>query len=87
MRGYGLTYLEVLRTPLAAFWMLNRNLDRLRAEEDLRALQVSIVGSGKDGKAVESLDRQLRTEMGQVTIAKPKLDRKGLNELRTLQRG
>lgn len=87
MRGYGLTYREVLRTPLAAFWMLNRNLDRLRAEEDLRELQVGIVSQAKDAKLVENFDRQLRFEMGRIQVEKPKLDRKGLQGLKSLGMG
>lgn len=27
--------------PLATFWMLSRNIDRLKAEDDLRGFQVS----------------------------------------------
>ena len=29
--------------PLATFWMLSRNIDRLKAEDDLRGFQVSRV--------------------------------------------
>ena len=33
--------LELLGVPLTMFWMLSRNIDRLKAEDDLRVFQVS----------------------------------------------
>lgn len=49
---YAVSPIELLTLPLAMFWMLSRNIDRLRAEEDIRNFQVARVsqadpGSGK----------------------------------------
>ena len=39
---YGIGYREVMNLPVRAFWVMNQNVDRLRAEEDLRQIQVGI---------------------------------------------
>jgi hypothetical protein len=84
MRGYGLDYWQVMSLPLAAFWGANRNLDRLRAEEDLRALHNGLVAGARDGSATKAYREQLETEMGQVYRRVPVLDRKGLHALKAL---
>ncbi|HCB2475350.1 TPA: hypothetical protein MYR80_005137, partial [Citrobacter freundii] len=45
--------LELLGVPLTMFWMLSRNIDRLRAEEDVRNLQVARAAQA-DGEGVKA---------------------------------
>jgi hypothetical protein len=76
---------EVMRLPVRAFWMFNRNIQRVSAEKDLRAMRVH--ASASSGEAIAALREALVAEIGSVTKQDPlkaKLDREALNELRTL---
>lgn len=55
--------LELLNVPLTMFWMLSRNIDRLRAEEDVRNLQVARA-SQADGEAVKAFMEGLQLRIG-----------------------
>lgn len=39
---YGLSYRDVMSLPMKTFWMLNRNIGRVLAEQDLRAFQLAV---------------------------------------------
>ena len=49
------------------FWMLSRNIDRLRAEEDVRNLQVARA-SQADGEAVKSFMEGLQLRIGRPVV-------------------
>ncbi|TJR02106.1 hypothetical protein C9Z48_25445 (plasmid) [Escherichia coli] len=59
--------LELLNTPLTMFWMLSRNIDRLRAEEDVRNLQVARA-SQADGEAVKAFMEGLQLRIGRPVV-------------------
>ena len=59
--------LELLNVPLTMFWMLSRNIDRLRAEEDVRNLQVARV-SQADGEAVKAFMEGLQLRIGRPVV-------------------
>ena len=59
--------LELLNVPLTMFWMLSRNIDRLRAEEDVRNLQVARA-SQADGEAVKAFMEGLQLRMGRPVV-------------------
>lgn len=40
---YGLSYRELMNLPIKTFWMLNKNIGRLLAEQDLRAMRITAV--------------------------------------------
>jgi uncharacterized protein YdaU (DUF1376 family) len=84
MREYSMKHGDVMDLPLRTFWSLNRNVDRLRAEEDLRSLQVSAaaqsVGEG-GGEAVKFLSEHLRGEIGSPIVIEKKFDRARFKEL------
>ena len=63
MRAYGQGYWEVMDLPIKTFWCLNRQVNRLRAEEDLRALRIGNVSqSGEESvKLRDDLVRELET--------------------------
>lgn len=65
---------------MKTFWEMNKNVSRLQAENDLRALRIAQAGqfTAEGLKAVESA---LRAEMGEVVREKPVLDRAALNAL------
>ena len=59
--------LELLNVPLTMFWMLSRNIDRLRAEEDVRNLQVARA-SQADGEAVKAFIEGLQLRIGRPVV-------------------
>ena len=59
--------LELLNVPLTMFWMISRNIDRLRAEEDVRNLQVARA-SQADGEAVKAFMEGLQLRIGRPVV-------------------
>lgn len=70
MKNYGMSISDILTLPLRRFWFLANQVDRIRAEEDLRLLQVLASSQSAEGyeKAVDSL----REQMGQVYVWQPR---------------
>lgn len=88
---------SVLNLELKRFWFLNNQIDRLRAEQDLRRLQ--ILGSVNDGDTYKQALDNLQEQMGQVFVwgktdesieiridpvtgLDPEFDREGLHSLK-----
>lgn len=71
--------------PLSAFFELSRNIDRLAAEQDLRALRVAVSAGNQESMEAtrEDLNKQLRLDDVSGPVAE-KLDRVGLAELRLM---
>ncbi|WP_431854310.1 hypothetical protein [Azospirillum sp.] len=83
LRGYGLGYWELMSLPIRAFWLLHRNLDRVTAEEDLRAMTGAICAL--NGDAYREQAAGLRERIGQVVLTiDTTYDRQGLLELKDL---
>jgi hypothetical protein len=59
-----MTYWEVMRLPIRAFWTLNRNINRLLAEEDLRALMLHTARQSPEG--AQGHETKLRAELYQT---------------------
>ncbi|EDZ6270292.1 hypothetical protein GSA70_003406 [Salmonella enterica] len=59
--------LELLGVPLTMFWMLSRNIDRLRAEEDVRNLQVARAAKA-DGEGVKAFMEGLQLRIGRPVV-------------------
>ena len=59
--------LELLGVPLTMFWMLSRNIDRLRAEEDVRNLQVARAAQA-DGEGVKAFMEGLQLRIGRPVV-------------------
>ena len=79
MRGYSMGYFDVLRLPLTTFWSLNRQLGRLRAEEDHRHLR--IIGAGQDAKSAKQLGEALDAEIGNPVVVEKAFNAKKFEEL------
>jgi hypothetical protein len=84
MGFYGLDYWQVLDTPIRAFWMLSRNIDRLEAERDMRALEGRVVAAGARRETLEAYQARLCEQVGVVAVEKPVFDRQGLLALKEL---
>lgn len=76
MRHYSMTYWEVMGLPIRAFWMLNRNINRLLAEEDLRAFMLHV--SRQAAEPAQEYETKLRTEIfpDQVNATNSRLNEK-----------
>lgn len=69
--------------PIRAFWCMSGNINRIKAEEDVRGLTLgTAIQSGKE--AIQEHRNQLIIEIGTVTIVEDKLDREGLERLKLL---
>jgi hypothetical protein len=84
MRFYGLSYWEVLNTPLVAFWGLFRNIGRIAAEEELRHFQTGIMSQARSSDAVQQFVEGLHRQIGTVFVEKPVFDSEGLSDLKAL---
>jgi hypothetical protein len=83
MAFYRLGYQEALDLPVAVFWQLSRNVDRIQAESDLRAVRVAQTGH-LTGEGIQAVGEALREEMGDVFVIRETLDREGLNLLKMM---
>lgn len=61
MRHYPLSYEQVMALPVRAFWTLNRNINRLLAEEDLRVLTLHV--SRQSAEGCSAYEAKLRAEI------------------------
>ncbi len=59
--------MELQGIPLTMFWMLSRNIDRLRAEEDIRNLQVARAAQA-DGEGVKAFMEGLQLRIGRPVV-------------------
>lgn len=85
MRHYPLTYTDVMALPVRAFWTLNRNVNRLLAEEDLRALMLHTQRQSVEGAV--SYDKKLRAEVfpaDQLDPLKAERDEAGFAALKAM---
>ena len=76
---------EVLDTRIGVFWLLEKNISRLKAEDGLR--QLDIGASVQSAEGYKALSEAYTREIGVQVIEQPKLDRQGLNTLKQLQQG
>ena len=74
-------YPDVLALPLVTFWSFNRQVDRLRAENEQRQLRVAIAGSSESAEAVKQLSEALQREIGTTTVIERGFDEKKFAEL------
>lgn len=60
-----MAYAEVMRLPLRTFWLMHRNIDRIEAKRDMRAMSVSLVAqSTPDG--AKQFRQELLVEAGTI---------------------
>jgi len=90
MRFYGMSDQHVLSMPVKRFWLLHKNVDRLRAEEDTRILHVAIhAASGESASALaDRLNKQMGVvfdvDEGKAAVTHAERDRAGLMQLKSM---
>lgn len=72
MREFGMGYFETLALPLKTFWSLNRQVSRLRAEEDIRSMGNTSAVNSAEG--FEARMRNLQSEIGTPSLVVKRLD-------------
>lgn len=83
-----MSYAEVMKLPVRAFWLLSDMIERVRADEKIHALDVGVASEG--GEACENLSKRLQQTVGTVLVLdsriqlREKLDEDGLNSIRGL---
>jgi hypothetical protein len=79
-------YFEVMELPIDAFWLMNRNIGRIQATEDVRSLEVAI--SAQSGEGFKSQRERLIAETGVVfkgaQVYDDERDQAGFEELKAL---
>ena len=63
MREFAIPYDALLKTPIKRFWFLNRQVDRLRAEDDLRRMKVLVAVNSNESfqQALDGFTKQMGT--------------------------
>ncbi|WP_323016480.1 hypothetical protein [Castellaniella sp.] len=64
----GLSYRELLSLPIRTFWRLSNNINRIRAETDIRSFHIALASQSR--QAHEFKD-SLVIEMGEPTTVDP----------------
>lgn len=90
MHFYSMGYEEMLALPIKTFWFMNASIDRINAQQDVRALSVAV--SGQSGEMAVGHREQLVLEIGTVVTviddpvkaASSELDKTGLAELKAM---
>lgn len=79
-----MTYWDVLAIPVRTFWSFLKNINRLRAEEDMRAIDVALAGNNP--KHAEKMREALTEQLGKVSsgVEKPVDHSAGVNRLKSL---
>jgi hypothetical protein len=78
MADYGLSDKQLLEMPIKRFWLLDKNVVRIRAERDFRSLAISCAPHAKDitelhAKLTEELQAPVELNMERDPDATSKL--------------
>jgi hypothetical protein len=85
---YSMSYREVLKMPVRAFWLMSSNIRRIRAQSDVRSLMVASAAQSPEG--IDEIRERLVLEIGEVVKEPPasvERDGAGFEELRAMAAG
>ncbi len=82
MRTYGMGYWEILDLPVSLFWIVNRNISRLQAEEDLRRFDATRAAQSSDEHAAKEIRQSYVKELSGTFVQAEELDRNALYALK-----
>ena len=69
MHFYGLGYEQIMSLPLSVFWMLNQNVERLRADSETRTFHVYRASQAESESANQFYDH-LVEQVGQPIVTR-----------------
>lgn len=84
-----MSYQQVMDMPIKAFWLFNRNIERIQAQKDMRHLTVAVCGQS-GSEAVASVRERLIIETGTSVklkfdpLREAERDEEGFNALREM---
>lgn len=90
-RFYGMAYWDVMALPIRMFWVMNSYVDRLRAEEELRAIEVH--ASAQSAEGFRQISERLHRERGEPATYSPlaphlhQRDEEGVKKLKLMAMG
>lgn len=70
--------------PIDRFWLMIRNIERVRADSSISALSVSVAAARGDPK---TYSETLRAAVGTTLVIENELDRDALKRLKALAQG
>ena len=74
-------YFEVLAMPLVTFWSFQRQIDRLRAEEDQRRLRIGIASKAESEEQLKGGTAALEKELATPVRVEKGFDEEKYKEL------
>lgn len=74
-----MSYREVMSLPMRTFWLFNKNINRLFAEQDMRRISVLSSVNASEGLS-EKID-ELTQELGHVTTFEEVFDADAMSSL------
>jgi hypothetical protein len=84
---YSISYGELMAMPMSAFWVLSKNVDRIRADEDKRFFRtVSNVIGGKPDRYMQLLDEEKGTVVELDMDTTQGFDKQGMSKLKAMMR-
>lgn len=82
MRFYSMSHRDVLGLPINAFWMLDRNLSRIRADEEQRHARLLLVAQSGDQETIEGFFRDLEAEIGKPIHQQARMEKGAIDRLK-----
>jgi len=83
VRFYGMSDAQVMEMPIARFWLMNASIDRISAQEDLRAARRAVLANANK-EYVNDYFRSLVKEIGAVVVREDVPDYEGIQRLKSL---
>lgn len=84
MRFYSMGHRDVLGLPLNAFWMLDRNISRIRAEEEQRQLRLLLTAQSGDRDGIDAFATSLSSEIGTPVVERAVMEKGAINRLKAV---
>lgn len=84
MRFYSKSHRDVMGLPLKTFWMLDRNISRVQAEEDRRQLRLLLAAQSSDSDVITGLFNNLEAEIGQPLHHAAEMEVGAIDRLKSL---
>ncbi len=84
MRFYSMSHESVYGLPLTTFWMLDRNISRIKAEEEQRQLRLSLVAQSGDQDTIKDYMAELSSAIGNPIVQKAVMEQGAIKRLKVL---
>ncbi len=82
MRFYSISHRDVLKLPLTSFWMLDRNISRIRADEEQRHARLLLVTQSGDQETINGYFRELEAEIDKPIRQEARMEKGAIDRLK-----